>query len=69
MLGPLPRLHTILVAAVALLVGTATGVLLGLSDLTGAARLAVPGALVGASLAGLATFVLVHDFHHGHRLH
>lgn len=69
MLGPLPRLHTLLVAAVALIVGTTTGILLGLSSLTGAVRLAVPGALVGASLAALATYVLVHDFHHGHRLH
>lgn len=69
MLGPLPRLHTLLVGAVALLVGTTTGILLGLSDLTGAARLAVPGALVGAGLAALATYLLVHDFHHGHRLH
>jgi hypothetical protein len=69
MLGPLPRLHTLIVLAVALLVGTATGVLVGLSDLTGAGRLAGPGALVGAAVAALTTYALLHDHGHGHHQH
>lgn len=64
MLGPLPRLHTTVVVVVALLVGIGTGAWLGLSDITGAERLAIPGALAGALAGGLATYVLLHDAHH-----
>lgn len=67
MLGPLPRLHTMLVVGVALLVGVTTGAIVGLSEATGAERLAIPGALIGAAAAGVATYLLLHDFHRAHQ--
>ena len=61
-IGPLPRLHRILVVTTSLLVGLLSGV--WLVHVTGVPTLIAAGVGWGLLAGLLLTFVLLHDFHH-----
>lgn len=62
MIGPLPRLHTLLFIVVVLAVGVGLGAWIGLLDTVPV--VVTTGIAVGIGVAALASFVLLHDFHH-----
>lgn len=61
MLGPLPRLYSLLVVVSTLVLGVALGAWLGL--LEAVPLVTTTGALIGLGLAVVASWLLVHDFH------
>ena len=60
--GPLPRLHRMLLVAAALAVFVGIGAWLG-AEPTVPVRMA-GGIAIGAALGLVATFLVLHDFHH-----
>lgn len=62
MLGPLPRLHTVLL--VCAVVGVAAGAWLGVLETVPV--VVTTGIALGAAFAALASYLLLHDFHHRH---
>lgn len=63
LLAPLPRLHRTVVLTIVLLAAIGGGVLLSYS--VPALPLPVGGLLLGAGVAALVGFLLLHDFHEG----
>ncbi len=61
-IGPLPRLHRLLVVATALVVGMLSGI--WLVNATAVPALVAAGVGWGLLAGLLLTYVLLHDFHH-----
>ncbi|WP_395659900.1 hypothetical protein [Nocardioides sp.] len=61
-IGPLPRLHRLLVVVTSLIVGMLSGI--WLVNATGVPALVAAGVGWGLLAGLLLTYVLLHDFHH-----
>ena len=62
MLGPLPRLHTLLFIVAVLALGVGLGAWIGMLETTPV--VVTTGIAIGLGLAAVATLLLLHDFQH-----